>query len=171
VCVNLIIATPPFTYELRVPFDTHVENMLQLETMINRLMLLSICVSAKNLGVFPPRRIGLGLVNGAVYKGEHKFAFVFKETFELEITDATSGILTVNGHVSHEDRNVQINKSIFGEVDFECSNCTTTKLESFNFNLERATYDVDKDAICLYIKPKNGQLQKKIMYRERESLH
>lgn len=132
------------------------------------LMLLSICVSAKRFGIIPHRRIGTGLVNGAIYKGEHKFAFLFKETFELEITDTTSGIFRLNGHVSHEDHNIQINKSICGEVYFECSNCTTTKLESFNFNLERATYDFDIDAICLHIKPKNGQVQKTFMYRERD---
>lgn len=135
------------------------------------VMLLSICVTAKSLGIFPHRRISNAPMNGAIYKGEYKFAFMFKETFELEITDKTSGILRMNGYVSHEDRNIQIKQVDCGGIEFECSNCTSAKLDAFNVELERALYDYNMDAICLYIKPKNGNVQKTFMYRERQPVY
>uniref|UniRef100_A0A6C0LTK9 Uncharacterized protein n=1 Tax=viral metagenome TaxID=1070528 RepID=A0A6C0LTK9_9ZZZZ len=134
-------------------------------------MILSICVTARSLGIFPQRHIGHGPINGAIYKGEHKFAFVFKETFELEITDNTSGILRMNGYISHEDRNIQIKPLNQCEFVLECSKCTSEKLETFNFELEQAIYEYDIDAICLYIKPKNGKVQKTFMYRERHAAY
>ncbi|AEO98092.1 hypothetical protein EPVG_00125 [Emiliania huxleyi virus 201] len=135
------------------------------------VMILSICVTARSLGIFPQRRIGHGPINGAIYKGEHKFAFMFKETFELEITDNTSGILRMNGYVSHEDQNIQIKPLNQCEFVLECSRCTSEKLETFNVELEQAIYDYDMDAICLYIKPKNGKVQKTFMYRERHATY
>ena len=129
--------------------------------MYSMYYILSICVTARSLGIFPQRRIGHGPINGSIYKGEHKFAFMFKETFELEITDNTSGILRMNGCVSHEDQNIQIKPLNQCEFVLECSKCTSEKLETFNVELEQ----------CLYIKPKNGKVQKTFMYRERHAAY